>query len=214
MTSTDITIGNASSSLFIDTDNFGFVFDGEAASTPIEFTDAITSVRLEGDTDDAWEIVLDWEDATVSDKTVTLPNLTGRVLVGGADNVLTGTSMTPTLALTDNLNDIFLDFDEVAGTKNIYFRSDLQSTEPRMTVYVDDGTSNNSLIVGSEVTRLGSTNNMVTFGTSTFANLGTGISGLGNGMMVYCSDCTKATPCAGSGTGALAKRYAGTWDCD
>lgn len=43
-----------------------------------------------------------------------------------------------------------------------------------------------------------------------FANLGAAT----NGAMVYCSDCTKATPCAGAGTGAIAKRYNGTWDCN
>lgn len=35
-----------------------------------------------------------------------------------------------------------------------------------------------------------------------------------DGAIVYCDDCTKATPCAGGGTGALAKRYNGAWDCD
>lgn len=44
----------------------------------------------------------------------------------------------------------------------------------------------------------------------TFGNLGTP----GNGRFCYCSDCTKATPCAGAGTGALAKRLNGAWDCD
>jgi len=43
-----------------------------------------------------------------------------------------------------------------------------------------------------------------------FASLGTP----SNGAVVYCSDCTKATPCAGSGNGALAKRLNGAWDCD
>lgn len=36
----------------------------------------------------------------------------------------------------------------------------------------------------------------------------------GNGTVLFCSDCTKATPCAGSGAGALAKRLNGVWDCD
>lgn len=44
----------------------------------------------------------------------------------------------------------------------------------------------------------------------TFANLGTP----SNGSFCFCSDCTKATPCAGSGDGALAKRLNGAWDCD
>ncbi len=43
-----------------------------------------------------------------------------------------------------------------------------------------------------------------------FASLGAAA----NGYMIYCSDCTKATPCAGGGNGALAKRLNGAWDCD
>lgn len=35
-----------------------------------------------------------------------------------------------------------------------------------------------------------------------------------NGSVIYCSDCTKATPCASGGTGALAKRLNNAWDCD
>lgn len=43
-----------------------------------------------------------------------------------------------------------------------------------------------------------------------FANLGAAT----NGTMTYCGDCTKATPCAGGGTGALAVRLNGAWDCN
>lgn len=43
-----------------------------------------------------------------------------------------------------------------------------------------------------------------------FASLGTPA----NGTLIYCSDCTIANPCAGSGTGALAKRLNGTWVCN
>jgi hypothetical protein len=43
-----------------------------------------------------------------------------------------------------------------------------------------------------------------------FANLGTPV----NGTFVYCMDCTVANPCAGSGTGALAKRLNGAWVCN
>ena len=35
-----------------------------------------------------------------------------------------------------------------------------------------------------------------------------------NGNMLYCSDCTVANPCAGSGSGAVAKRIAGAWVCN
>lgn len=43
-----------------------------------------------------------------------------------------------------------------------------------------------------------------------FASLGAD----GNGMVRYCSDCTFANPCAGGGTGAIAKRLNGAWRCD
>lgn len=36
----------------------------------------------------------------------------------------------------------------------------------------------------------------------------------GDGTLLYCSDCTFANPCAGSGTGAMAKRLNGAWRCD
>ena len=35
-----------------------------------------------------------------------------------------------------------------------------------------------------------------------------------NGYIVYCSDCTIANPCAAAGTGAFAKRIAGSWVCN
>lgn len=43
-----------------------------------------------------------------------------------------------------------------------------------------------------------------------FGSLGTPA----NGSAYYCSDCTKATPCASGGSGAFAKRINGAWDCD
>jgi hypothetical protein len=53
--------------------------------------------------------------------------------------------------------------------------------------------------------------NGVNLAATLFANLGTPPA---NGFIAYCSDCTKATPCASGGTGALAKRLAGVWDCN
>lgn len=35
-----------------------------------------------------------------------------------------------------------------------------------------------------------------------------------NGTMIYCNDCTIANPCAGAGTGAIAKRLNGAWVCN
>jgi len=45
----------------------------------------------------------------------------------------------------------------------------------------------------------------------TFSNLGTGTR---NGTLVYCSDCKIQNPCAGSGSGAIAKRLNGAWVCN
>jgi hypothetical protein len=44
----------------------------------------------------------------------------------------------------------------------------------------------------------------------TFASLGTPT----NGTIVYCQDCTIASTCAGSGTGAIAKRLNSIWVCN
>jgi hypothetical protein len=35
-----------------------------------------------------------------------------------------------------------------------------------------------------------------------------------NGQIVYCSNCTIASPCAGGGNGAIAKRLNGIWVCN
>ncbi|MGA2408763.1 MAG: hypothetical protein ABSG46_00005, partial [Candidatus Binataceae bacterium] len=45
---------------------------------------------------------------------------------------------------------------------------------------------------------------------STFANLGAPA----NGTEYYCTDCVIASTCAGSGTGAIAKRLNGAWVCN
>jgi hypothetical protein len=57
----------------------------------------------------------------------------------------------------------------------------------------------------------GSSGNLV-LTARVFANLGTPPSG--NGSLTFCSDCTIASPCAGGGTGALAKRLNGAWVCN
>jgi hypothetical protein len=43
-----------------------------------------------------------------------------------------------------------------------------------------------------------------------FASLGTSP----NGSLVYCADCKVTNPCAGGGTGAIAKRLDGVWVCN
>jgi len=65
----------------------------------------------------------------------------------------------------------------------------------------------NNLTCASCVTQ---SSGFITLTAVTFSGLGTPA----NGNIVYCSDCTIASPCAGSGTGALAKRLNSTWVCN
>lgn len=57
------------------------------------------------------------------------------------------------------------------------------------------------------------TNSYFVLLTQTFANRDLPGSPV-NGAMFYCSDCVVASPCAGGGTGALAKRINGAWSCN
>jgi hypothetical protein len=50
----------------------------------------------------------------------------------------------------------------------------------------------------------------ITLATQSFAGLGSPA----NGTLYYCTDCTIANPCAGSSTGAIAKRINGGWVCN
>jgi hypothetical protein len=54
----------------------------------------------------------------------------------------------------------------------------------------------------------------VTYGTIAFSALGAAVGSAVNGTVVYCSNCTKATPCASGGNGAIAKRINSAWDCN
>jgi hypothetical protein len=80
---------------------------------------------------------------------------------------------------------------------------------------VDEYETTTETEVGAAVTNTtirhaNTTLNTLTLGTFTFSNLGAPA----NGTMRYCSDCTVANPCAGGGTGAIAKRLNGRWVCD
>ncbi len=70
-----------------------------------------------------------------------------------------------------------------------------------------------SLITGAEeAVRLTEASGEVqqTWDACTFTNLGTP----SDGTFCYCSDCTIAATCAGSGTGAFAKRLNSVWVCN
>src|SRR5262245_31192678 len=67
-----------------------------------------------------------------------------------------------------------------------------------------EATISGNIGVGTTATPATNISGVVGFRPITFAALSTTLSV--NGMMVYCSDCTIASPCAGGGTGAIAKR--------
>lgn len=57
--------------------------------------------------------------------------------------------------------------------------------------------------------------NVIQTGAFTLRSLTAGqLPSTANGGMFFCSDCNKATPCTGGGTGAIAKRLNGAWDCN
>lgn len=70
--------------------------------------------------------------------------------------------------------------------------------------------SASNLALSSGISSVGIATPVLTMVSTTFANLGTPI----NFTVVGCSDCTIANPCAGSGSGALAKRLNGVWVCN
>lgn len=70
--------------------------------------------------------------------------------------------------------------------------------------------SDGVLAVGAAVTTGTNQIGAVKPGVVVFSSLSGSAS---NGQLVYCSDCTIAATCAGSGTGAIAKRLNGVWNC-
>jgi hypothetical protein len=84
-------------------------------------------------------------------------------------------------------------------------------TTTSATLYVSDaptvGTNKYAAYVAAGTSRFGGN---ILQDTVVFASLGTPA----NGTLQYCSDCTIANPCAGSGTGAFAKRLNGVWVCN
>jgi hypothetical protein len=63
----------------------------------------------------------------------------------------------------------------------------------------------NNVFTGTNQFTLGTQNGPVTFATLPTPPI--------NGTVAYCSDCTQTNPCAGSGTGAMAQRINGAWNC-
>jgi hypothetical protein len=166
--------------------------------------------------------------AFATSPTFTTPNIgaaTGTTLALGSTPASTGTIRIPASGTivsrsTDNTHDVtYLQLDSAdvivfgnyasVQTTNSYFRVGTAATGWIMQMIDSDG---HFRLNKNDVGELFSVSNtgQITPGTVTFANLGTP----SNGTFVYCSNCTKATPCASGGSGAFAKRINGAWDCN
>lgn len=72
------------------------------------------------------------------------------------------------------------------------------------------GTEINFRFAGADALVVAGASGALRFTGLAFAALGAPA----NGTFVYCTNCTVANPCAGGGTGALAKRLNGAWVCN
>jgi hypothetical protein len=147
----------------------------------------------------------------------TTPTATGNPLVYNATTnkfapgtsivVSDGSAAAPTVGFSTSSNGIYSTTGEVAvsigGSRLHRFGSafvQVASDSGRFTLGAADGDTSITRAAAGELT----------YTAVLFANLGTPA----NGTQAYCSDCTFANPCAGAGTGAIAKRLNGAWRCD
>lgn len=96
---------------------------------------------------------------------------------------------------------------------NVYFGS----TSAHTLEFWTSGTTRMSINSSGAVSVNGSFGASTIQATTTIRSTGVAFASLGtpsNGTLVYCTDCTKATPCASGGSGALAVRLNGAWDCN
>lgn len=152
-------------------------------------------------------------------------NLSSLALTGPL-SLPVGTAVAPSIilgasgGLYKNLPDS-LTYASASATKT--FTLDANNASLRVSNFVNFGWSSTAdstvtedtklLRVSAGITSIGNASNingMIQYLPTLFAALGTPA----NGTVCYCSDCTIANPCAGSGTGALAKRLNGVWVCN
>lgn len=84
--------------------------------------------------------------------------------------------------------------------------------DSRLTMTGAQAPANPKISTSAGALNLASTKGSIAITGFTFANIGTVLTV--NGEIGYCSDCTIANPCAGAGTGALAKRLNGVNVCN
>jgi hypothetical protein len=130
-----------------------------------------------------------------------LPPVTG---TSGFLSVLNGISISHS---NGSVKNIYMAGDNQGYLTNGSLRPDTGNTRDfgSLSLPWKDGHFAGFLAVGGQTSTAG-----VIYAPTTFASLGP----VGNGQTFYCSDCTKATPCDSGGTGALAKRLNGAWDCN
>ena len=127
-------------------------------------------------------------------------------LYGGYIRMVSGTATSPSYAFSAETNTGFFRSSSntigvsVAGTEQFQF----VSNQFRANGGVKLGAT------GADVLLSAASANVMTWSGVAFASLGTPA----NGSFAYCTDCTIANPCAGSGTGALAKRLNSVWVCN
>jgi len=119
---------------------------------------------------------------------------------GSANASGSGMEYDGTSALTFSVNQIKLL--ELGGAQTALIK-DTTPTTGITTDRCEDGANQG-------VTACRQTEGFAAFDGVTFSELSTHA----NGTYAYCTDCTKATPCASGGSGAFAKRINGAWDCD
>lgn len=182
-----VTIGAGSAG---DVGRLTLIGDPTAAATHIEFQTTPSDLST----------FLSYTQATSADKTITLPDLNGTVMLGGAVNAFGTTTETQVTVGVDSTS-----IRQVGNT--ISLNGDLD----------DDGDGTITALVNNDLRGIRIDNGGIDvvgdylfLHSVLFATLGAEA----DGAMVYCSDCTKATPCAGAGTGAFAKRINSAWDCD
>ncbi len=97
-----------------------------------------------------------------------------------------------------------------AGVENVFFTSATTSFSDTGAAGATGSPAPYTAASISRADSAGLLGQKLALAATTNASLGTPA----NGTIVYCSDCTIANPCAGGGTGALAKRLNGVWVCN
>lgn len=149
------------------------------------------------------------------------PTFTGNLYAYEADANITGNFIG---ALWNNANNTGANallhlrtIGDSAG--NPFIKFDINGTQVA-SIGLDNSVAGNPFIIAGSAT-LGTTNLLSIASNGTTAGMmqltaivQANLGAPANGNIAYCADCAIANPCAGGGTGALAKRLNGVWVCN